>query len=89
MTGKSDLFVSAALHRAVIDVNEQGTEAAASTEFAMEIDGCCEMEESRTFTVRCDHPFMFVLRARSTAATQTQMGESTILFTGRYGKPPA
>jgi serpin B len=71
------LYISAVLHKAYIDVNEKGTEAAAATavvwaeNMAMPV-----MEKSREF--RADHPFLFLLRETSTGS---------ILFIGRASEP--
>ena len=50
VTGKRDLSVSAAIHRAVVDVNEEGTEAAAATVIIIGLGAAMEPQ------LICDHP---------------------------------
>uniref|UniRef100_A0A023FKT4 Putative serine proteinase inhibitor n=1 Tax=Amblyomma cajennense TaxID=34607 RepID=A0A023FKT4_AMBCJ len=57
--GKQELSVSAAIHKAFVEVNEEGTEAAAAT--AMPAANSCEITPK--FTV--DHPFMFLIRSHN------------------------
>lgn len=72
MTGDTDLFISAVLHKAFVDVNEEGTEAAAATGVVM------EMCVSPVLFFRADHPFIFLIR-------DTRSG--SILFLGRLMNP--
>jgi serpin B len=53
MTGVEKLFIYAALHQALVDVNEEGTEAAAATTVFFR---CLSSE------FRADHPFLFLIR---------------------------
>ena len=76
MTGSPGLFVSDILHKAFVDVNEEGTEAAAATAVVMAI----ESEHPPPPEFRADHPFLFLIRDRSTG---------TILFMGRLTDPSA
>uniref|UniRef100_G3MLE6 Serpin domain-containing protein n=1 Tax=Amblyomma maculatum TaxID=34609 RepID=G3MLE6_AMBMU len=55
---KKELTVSAAVHKAFVEVNEEGTEAAAAT--AMLASNSCERFTPK-FNV--DHPFMFLIRS--------------------------
>ena len=73
--GSKQLFVSQVLHRAVVDVNEEGTEAAAAT--AVGIAMCCALLDEVIF--RADHPFLFFIQDKAT---------KSILFLGRLVKPP-
>jgi serpin B len=73
INGKRDLYVSAALHKAFVDVNEEGTEAAAATGMVMQ---SFAVHQTRTFTV--DHPFLFLIRDTSTGS---------LLFLGRIVDP--
>jgi len=57
ITGSRDLFISAVLHKAVVDVSEEGTEAAAATAVVMRRLCCCRMD--KRFTV--DKPFIFAI----------------------------
>ncbi|MBI9031305.1 serpin family protein [bacterium] len=54
-----ELYIDKVLHRAIIDVNEAGTEAAAVTGVFM-TDGMSPQYEKRKFIA--DHPFIFVIQ---------------------------
>jgi len=73
MTGRKDLFISKVIHKAFVDVNEEGTEAAAATDVVME-----QLAVSKPLTFRADHPFVFVIRENKT---------ESILFIGRIVDP--
>ena len=76
MTGKRDLWISAAIHKAYIDVNEEGTEAAAATGIVMRSMAMARQEPPIVF--RADHPFLFLIRDDRSGA---------ILFMGRVTDP--
>jgi len=79
MTGKPDFAISAAIHKAFIDVDEQGTEAAAATAIVMYATAMQQRFPARPPIVfRADHPFLFILR-------DTKSG--SILFLGRVADP--
>lgn len=73
MTGSRDLFVSDVVHQAYVDVNEEGTEAAAATGVGMRLASL-----SRPLVFRADHPFLFLIVEQQTGS---------ILFLGRVGDP--
>jgi serpin B len=75
INGKRDLFISAVIHKAFVDVNEEGTEAAAATAVVMP-RGMTRPEPVATF--RADHPFVFLIRDIRT---------KSILFLGRVTNP--
>ncbi|XP_071010652.1 leukocyte elastase inhibitor-like isoform X4 [Oncorhynchus clarkii lewisi] len=72
MNGKGGLFLSTVAHKAFVEVNEEGTEAAAAT--AGMIAFCMFREEHFT----ADHPFLFFIRHNKT---------KSILFLGRFSSP--
>ena len=76
MTGKRDLWISAAIHKAYIDVNEEGTEAAAATGIVMRSMAMARPQPPIVF--RADHPFLFLIRDNQSGA---------ILFMGRINDP--
>jgi serpin B len=79
MTGKPDFAISAAIHKAYIDVNEQGTEAAAATAIIMVATAMQRPEpEPPPIVFDADHPFLFLIRDTSSGA---------ILFLGRVADP--
>lgn len=79
MTGKPDFTISAAIHKAYIDVNEKGTEAAAATGIVMRATAMrAPFPEPPPIVFRADHPFLFLIRDTKTGA---------ILFMGRVTDP--
>ncbi|MGE5608443.1 MAG: serpin family protein [Bacillota bacterium] len=70
------LFLQAVLHKAFVDVNEEGTEAAAATATAVGALSMANPQEPAVF--RADHPFLFLIRHRSSGQ---------ILFLGRLSNP--
>jgi serpin B len=70
------LFISAVIHQANIDVDEKGTEAAAATAVGVDTGGGPSPLES--ITIRFDRPFLFFLRDVETGA---------VLFMGRVVDP--
>jgi serpin B len=68
-----ELLLSTVVHKAFVDVNEQGTEAAAATGV-----GVVATAIVRHIDFRVDHPSLFLIRDLSSAA---------ILFMGRLDKP--
>jgi serpin B len=75
MDGARDLFISAVVHKAFVDVNEEGTEAAAATGTVMKM---LAIRPQPVPTFRADHPFLFLIR-------DTHSG--SILFLGRVLDP--
>jgi serpin B len=60
------LFVSAVRQRTFIDVNEEGTEAAAVT--GMAIESGIDMNPPKPFQMIVDRPFLFLIQDRETKA---------------------
>jgi len=72
MNGEGGLFLSTVAHKAFVEVNEEGTEAAAATAGIAVL--CMFREEHFT----ADHPFLFFIRHNKT---------KSILFLGRFSSP--
>ncbi len=77
ITGNKELLISDVLHKAYIDVNEEGTEAAAATAVIMELKSINGGGDSRV-VFDCDHPFLIILQHEETG---------TILFMGTVENP--
>nr|XP_010959572.1 serpin B4-like [Camelus bactrianus] len=75
MTRKNNLVVSKALHKSFVEVNEEGTEAAAATGIIV-VTKSLPVPHYERF--HCDHPFLFFIRHNKT---------NTILFLGRVSSP--
>lgn len=71
------LFISQVFHKAFVEVDEQGTEAAAATAVVMaRVGSAAPSEPPIAFTA--DHPFLFFIR---------DLRSGTILFMGRLTDP--
>jgi serine protease inhibitor len=71
MDGSHSLYITAVIHQAFVKVDEQGTEAAASTAVLMGKSGARN-------NFRADHPFIFIIQEKETG---------NILFMGRVVDP--
>lgn len=71
MDGTHNLYIGAVIHKAFVEVNEEGTEAAAATAVVM-------MLKSMPMQFTANRPFIFLIRENSTG---------TILFIGRVMDP--
>jgi serpin B len=76
-SNKEGLYISAVVHKAFVDVNEEGTEAAAATGVVMRAMAAMPVKEEPP-TFRADHPFLFMIRENQTGS---------ILFMGRVTNP--
>jgi serpin B len=74
MDGTRDLFISTVVHKAFIDVAENGTEAAAATGVVFKDGGIFMVD----LTVSAERPFLYFLRDEPTGA---------IVFMGRVLDP--
>ncbi len=74
---RGDLYVTHAIHQAFVEVNEEGTEAAAAT---VVIVGITSVEPTEPKVFRADHPFIFIIQDK-------ENGE--ILFLGKVQDPTA
>jgi serpin B len=74
--GEERLRISEVVHKAFVEVNEEGTEAAAATGVIMSL--CAFKPELDPKVFQADHPFLFFIRDRNTNA---------VLFSGRVLDP--
>jgi serpin B len=75
INGKRNLFISAVIHKAYVDVNEEGTEAAAATAVTVTLTS---VSPAPIPVFRADHPFLFLIRDNHSGS---------ILFFGRVMNP--
>jgi serpin B len=77
MDGSRNLYIGFVIHQGFVEVNEEGTEAAAATGVGMELTSAMP-EDPKTF--KADHPFIFIIHEKETG---------NILFMGRLENPKA
>lgn len=75
-TDGTPLLISRVVHKAHLDVDEEGTEAAAATAVVMEATSAMRPEQPKDF--RADRPFILAIRHKASGA---------ILFLGRVADP--
>jgi serpin B len=76
--GDEPMKISKVVHKAFVEVNEEGTEAAAATAVVMARCAGLAGPARQPKVFKADHPFLFVIRDRKTNA---------ILFSGRVVDP--
>lgn len=74
-----NLFISFVKHKSFIEVNEEGTEAAAVTVIGFELTSM-DPDAAKKIYFHCTKPFLFAITEKETGA---------ILFIGRVGNPEA
>lgn len=78
--GTKNLFISSVLHKAFVEVNEEGTEVAAATAVIMDLKAIGPDEPPERIIFDCNHPFVFTIHHKETG---------TILFMGTVDDPSA
>ncbi|GEM_PF-5523685 len=79
MTGKKDLNIDEVIHKAFVEVNEEGTEAAAATAVTIMKGASASVPQlSKIKVFKADHPFIFLIQDNQTG---------NILFLGRVSNP--
>jgi serpin B len=73
-----DVAISEVAHKTFVEVNEEGTEAAAVT--SVQIIETTSVQEQKTYLLRADRPFLFMIRENQSGA---------ILFIGKIVDPTA
>ncbi|XP_019377371.1 PREDICTED: heterochromatin-associated protein MENT-like isoform X2 [Gavialis gangeticus] len=73
LSDRKDLFLSKIFHKSFVEVNEEGTEAAAATGIVI-----AERAHLKAIKFKADHPFIFFIRHNKT---------KSILFFGRFCSP--
>jgi len=76
MRAERDLFISEVKHKAIVEVNEEGTEAAAATSVGISVTSVAAPQQRFTFIA--DRPFLMAIRDSQTGA---------ILFMGAVMEP--
>jgi serpin B len=77
MSGNRDIYIGAALHKARIETDENGSEAAAATAVVMpRLTAAPGNNDTAPFIA--DHPFIFFIQDKAS---------KTMLFTGRMARP--
>jgi len=78
ISAREGLLISEVVHKAFVEVNEEGAEAAAATAVVMAPTSAKIGPIKQTPVFRADHPFTFLIRENKSGA---------ILFLGRMEKP--
>lgn len=79
-TGPEPLYISDVVHKSLVEVDEQGTQATAATGVVIKSEGSIPKPPQTVPVFRADRPFLFFIRDR---------GTGSLLFMGRLVDPTA
>jgi len=79
VVSKEPFYISDVIHKTFVDVNEEGTEAAAATAVIGRFGGSPRVV-TKPVVFRADHPFVFMIRDQR---------DGGVLFLGRLVAPEA
>ncbi|CAF3797856.1 unnamed protein product [Rotaria socialis] len=78
--GEDGIFISEVIHKAFIDVNEQGTKAAAATAGVTSVLFSATALKPMPILFKADRPFLFFIR---------ESRQNIVLFSGKLVSPPS
>jgi len=78
MTDSTSLKIGFVIHQSFVEINEEGTEAAAATAVGMTATGINPHPQPQPILFNADHPFIFFIQHEETGQ---------ILFMGKVGNP--
>merc|ERR1712071_79918 len=79
IAGKKNLYVSEVFHKAFVEINEEGSEAAAATAGVVRMKRSLDVQDEDEEPFVANHPCLLLIRDNLTA---------TNLFLGRLARPP-
>jgi serpin B len=80
MNGNKDILIDDGIHKAFVEVDEEGTKAAATTGWSFPMTGTVMEQPVPIPVFRADHPFSFLIWHKPSKC---------ILFLGRVTNPAA
>ncbi len=78
MTVGEPVMIGQVIHQSFVNVDEEGTEAAAATAVVSELGAMLDFGEPQWVSFRADHPFLFMIR---------HVRSGSVLFMGRIANP--
>lgn len=78
INSNENIYISKAIHKAFVDIDEAGTEAAAATAVVMTLDAAMPQQHEPIKVFKANRPFLFFIR---------HLKSGSLVFMGRYSVP--